>query len=118
MLTREQVTFETRVEPEYDAPEGHFAYDTEEENQEAVAWIRARLASGNDLAWCSVVVTCKPLDARLQGIEGWDALGGVSCANQADFDQLVADHAMEETALAHLNEQLDTLRAALCGEAE
>jgi hypothetical protein len=113
-LTRNEVTFEITVEPEYESPEGFFSYDTEEENDEAVAWIRDQLDSGNDLAWCSVLVTARPNDPRLLAVfEGFSSLGAVSCSNRADFDRLVAYYGLEDEALSHLNEKLASVQSAL-----
>jgi hypothetical protein len=113
MLKRKDVNFLLIIEPETESPEGWFAYDTEEKNRDAAQWIRDQLAAGNDLAWCSVLVTCKPKDERIAALvePGFASLGAVSCANQADFDSLVLDHGLKDKALDCLNEKIETTQA-------
>ena len=86
----------------------HLPISTSEQEQ----WIRDQLDSGNDLVWCSVLVTARPNDPRLLA-EGFASIGAVSCANRADFDRLVADSGLEDEALSHLNEKLASVQSAL-----
>lgn len=49
-------------------------------DRETEAWIRQQLASGNEWAWCHVVVT-----ATFAGASGSDQLGACSYENEAAF---------------------------------
>src|SRR5512147_2555632 len=98
----EDVTYTLELEPEQDAPEGHFSYDTEEENRAAVAAIRAGIASGNEWAWCWIRVV-----ATWNGIEGTDSLGGCSFADRADFEASGYWSDMKHEALKHLESEIE-----------
>lgn len=113
-LTRDEVTFEITVEPEYETFVGNCSAIDPETDREQEQLIRDQLESGNDLAWCSVLVTARPDDPRLLAVfEGFASLGMVSCADRADLDRLVADHGLEDEALSHLNEKLASVQSAL-----
>lgn len=66
-------------EPELDDPAGHFAYDTEKENADAVAHVRA-LAERTEWGWC-----CAHVRACFEGFHGDDYLGGCSYESREDF---------------------------------
>jgi hypothetical protein len=63
-------------EPEEMAIDGNCGDD------ENAAWIREQLASGNEWAWCQVVVR-----ARFAGFEARTYLGGCSYRSRADFER-------------------------------
>lgn len=98
----EDVTYALEVEPEQDSPEGHFAYETEAENQAAVAAIYAAIASGNEWAWCWIRVV-----ATWNGIEGSDSLGGCSFTDRADFEQSGYWSDMQHNALRDLESAIE-----------
>lgn len=52
--------------------------DAEDRKQEA--WVREQLESGNEWAWCQVVVT-----ASFAGVKGYDSLGCCSYLSESDF---------------------------------
>lgn len=68
-------------EPELDDPAGHFAYDTEKENADAVAHVRA-LADASEWGWCSVRVR-----ACFGGFHGDDHLGACSYESREAFER-------------------------------
>lgn len=96
-LTEKDVVFTIEVLPEIDGPEGHFGYDTEEENQETIAYIRAQM-EWNQWAWCCVKVT-----ATFGNFTGVDYLGACSYASQKDFEECGYFEDMKSEALRDLN---------------
>lgn len=69
--------YEVTVEPEQEHPRGHFGYDTEEENEQAVKWVLDQLDDGNECAWCCVLVTATERNPRpgFKARVGHDSLG-------------------------------------------
>ncbi|MFO0964635.1 MAG: hypothetical protein U0793_03480 [Gemmataceae bacterium] len=101
-LTADDVEFDLEVHPEDTPIEGNASAIDDETDAETERWIREELESGNDWAWCSVVVK-----ARWQDFEGWDALGCCSYRSEEEFRApggYFDD--MKANALAHLNEQV------------
>ncbi len=104
-LSPADVQFVLRVQPEH-APvrgnalaSGDDAIDKECEDQ-----IIARLESGDDWAWCMVVV-----EARYHGLVGSDTLGCCSYQDEADFRAGGYYDDMKAEALADLQRQIDAL---------
>lgn len=98
-----EVDYTIHCEPEIDPYIGHFAYDTEAENDETEQWIREQLESGNEWAWCSVAVI-----ARFGDETGEDHLSGCSYRSEEDFrgpGGYFDD--MKEEALAVLEERIE-----------
>jgi hypothetical protein len=83
-------TITVDIQPEDMAP------DTDD-NQ----WIYDQLASGNDYAWCCVVVK-----ATWGGFTGHDSLGGCSYESRASLEQGIADHGMRDEALLDLTNRV------------
>jgi hypothetical protein len=99
-LTAAEVEFDVKVEWEHDIlPEDSFEFP---EDMEAV---RKGIKQNNVYAWCCVRVI-----ARWEGLEGWDVLGGISCHNRTELEEIIKEHGMRTNALAHLNERVPKTR--------
>jgi hypothetical protein len=79
-LTEDEVEFELRCEPEDIPFVGNCSAIDDETDRQAEEWILEQLESGNQWAWCCVVVT-----ARWEGFEGRASLGGCSYRSEKDF---------------------------------
>ena len=95
------VEYEIKVEAEQEDYHGNVSAIDDATDRENEQWVTDELNRGNDLAWCSVLVY-----AKIDGFEGWDSLGGVSCRNQADLDEVIESHDMRGEALADLKRRL------------
>lgn len=97
------VAYDLRIEPEDISFEGNCSAIDPETDRNQEEWIRRELASGNDLAWCWAQVT-----AKVDGFEGSDSLGGISCRDREEFDRVFLPE-MRRNALADLRRQLSDL---------
>lgn len=77
---RNVADIEVRCEPEVERIEGNASSIDEETDRETEAWIHEELESGNEWAWCNVLVT-----AAHAGEDGADSLGCCSYKSEADF---------------------------------
>lgn len=108
-VTADEVDFEVTIEPEDATIEG-FASAIDDETDAAIATeIRAQLASGNDMAWCRVVVTAS-VEVCGHTVTGRDSLGCVSVESREALDALIEEHGMRQIALAALNSDLGAIR--------
>jgi hypothetical protein len=109
-LTEADVDFVLECEPEDVPIEGNaMASGDDDVDAEAEQWVRDQLESGNEWAWCHVIVR-----ARWNGLEGVDNLGCCSYKSEADFRQPGGYYDdMRAEALADLNAQLEDLDAKL-----
>jgi hypothetical protein len=108
-LTESDVTFCITCAPEDLQIEGNcLASGDDEVDRQAAESIRADLESGNEWAWCRVIVT-----AEWEGRLGADSLGGCSYANEGDFKTGGYFEDMKRAALADLNQQIAELAAEL-----
>ena len=110
MLTLADVEVTLAALPEDDTPGGHFGYDIEEENAEAVADVYRR-AGRSEWGWCVAHVRVALPGTSLHA----DAyLGGCSYESADDFkaggyyDDMVAE------ALAELQAEAGTIAAKVC----
>lgn len=123
LLTERDVEFEIRIEPEDLEIEGNASAVCDSGHQtprpeacegcrqdlETYAWIRSEIESGNDAAWCRVIVT-----AKLAGFEGWDALGGCSYRSEDEIkEQLLPE--MRGEAVRHLRETIRVTKERIRG---
>jgi hypothetical protein len=90
-----------------DAVEGHFAYDTEEENRAAVRAVH-ELAARNVWGWCDIRVV-----ATLGAFTGHDTLCACSYASEADFRASGYFADMKSEALADLARNIERARQDL-----
>jgi hypothetical protein len=112
-LTADEVTFSLRCEPEDVSVEGNCSAIDPKIDRETEQWIYDELESGNEWAWCHVVVT-----AEWEGFTGTDGLGCCSYESEEGFreggyfeDMRLAALDDLNTRLARLDQKLDPLRA-------
>lgn len=74
-------------------------------------WIRSELASGNEWAWCRVVVT-----ASWNLLTGADSLGGCSYESEDDFQDGPYYSDMVRTAIDRLAEQIEAIATQIEAE--
>lgn len=113
-LTLDEVEVELTIDTDEHGPEGCFATDEPDKDEELVREIRERVASGDVWAWCTVTV-----EARWNGFVGTDVLGGCSYKDEADFkeeggyyQQMVAE-ALDELnrSIAEMDSRISELRS-------
>jgi len=101
-LTKNDVVFTLKVEPEDLPPEGNVLVSgDDEQDAEAVKDVTDRLNAGNIWAWCQVTIL-----ANWSGFCGKEVLGCCSYTNQEEFIQGDYYAPMLDEALADLNRTL------------
>jgi hypothetical protein len=108
-LTREDVSFEIRTEPDESDVRGSFASgepEYEQADREIEDGIIRRLNAGDHEAWCGVIV-----EARYGKHLGGDSIWGNSLTESYTAESVVEEHGMLDNALASLQKEVD--RAAL-----
>ncbi len=79
-IPTEEVEFDIRIQPEYDAPEDQFTEDDQ------IQWVRDQMEMGNEWGWCSVEVRASWTDQESgRTFTGSDYLGGCSYESEEDF---------------------------------
>ena len=105
-LTKDECEFTLTVESDDTPIRGNCSAIDEETDRENEQWVIDQLNSGNDYAWCEIIVTCKPKHEKLNHYKGIDSLWGISARNYKEIEELARDHGMESEALAYLNDNI------------
>lgn len=112
-LTKEDVTFEVRIEADENCSEreirGSFCSgepEYEQADREIADGILERLRNGDESAWCGVIV-----EARWGEHLGGDSIWGNTLSDDYTADTVAEEHGMHDNALAELQKEVD--RAAL-----
>ncbi len=111
-LTAAEVTFDVRIEADECASEkeirGSFATDEPDLDKQQADEILERLNSGDETAYCGVIVTAT---WEHDGVEytGDDSIWGCTLSDDYTAETVAEHHGMRETALERLN---GTLAAA------
>lgn len=96
MTRKLAVSYELTLEPENIPFRGNCsAVDLETDNA-TEGWIEDQLNAGNMYAWCWARVV-----AKVDGFEGDDSYGGISCRDRAEFERVFLPE-MKRNALADL----------------
>lgn len=109
-LTLDEVECIVETEREETDIHGYFCSDDPQRDREDEKEIEMRFAHGDDLAWCSILVT-----VRWNGFEATDSLGCISVADNKDLENEVDHHAMKEEALDGLQKLLEQTYLELHG---
>ena len=103
-LTAEECTFTITIEADEDASEreirGSFATDEPDLDDAQANEIVERLKSGDETAWCGVIVTC-----TFPGLayEGDDSIWGCTLSKDYTAEIVAEHHGMKDVALDRLN---------------
>ncbi len=81
----EDCAFKVTCMPDDTSIEGNASAIDDETDKAICNSIREELDSGNQWAWCTVIVTCYYDGGRLHGITGKDCLGGCSYKDEQGF---------------------------------
>jgi hypothetical protein len=108
-LEENEVEFTVECRPENESIEGNaMASGDEKIDDEANAWVREQLASGNPWAWCTVKIT-----AEWRGYTGVDYLGCCSYKSEEDFKNDCYFEAVKSNALEDLNREVAAFLGAV-----
>jgi hypothetical protein len=107
-LTAGDVTFAIQAEPEDVPYVGNCSAIDPESDRQAEEWIRTELRSGNEWAWCRVVVI-----ASWEEFEGAASLGGCSYSSEAEFRDGGYLKDLKAEALLDLNREVGRLNLTL-----
>lgn len=115
-LTREDVQFEIRVEPDETCSEadirGSFATGDDDADREQADDIIRRLRAGDETAWCGVIV-----EARYGDHIGGDSMWGNVLSDDYTAETVAEHHGMFDNALAALQRDIDKAALNAAGEA-
>ena len=84
-LLPEMLEVELTCEHEPEHPRDYFAYETDDENNDAVSWVIEELEQGNEWVWCAVRV--KVWLPQLPELTEDAYLGGCSYRSEDDFKE-------------------------------